>query len=107
MEPSQDWQSPHFEERLRQLDRAGVSFEFLRRNRSYRADYSRALEEIASARTRRDAAIARLSRRWGVVFPCRSRSLRPDRCTLVATTAIPCHCDCHKRAGRLCCFCIS
>ena len=47
MEPSQDWRSPHYEEQLSRLDRGGISFEFLRRNRSYRADYRIALEEIA------------------------------------------------------------
>lgn len=104
MEPSQDWRSPQFEEQLSRLDRGGISFEFLRRNRDYRADYNMVLEQIASDMVRKDVAIARLSRRWGVEFPCRSRCLRPDRCPLVATTALPCHCDCHGRAGRLCCI---
>lgn len=107
MEPSQDWRSPHYEEQLSRLDRGGISFEFLRRNRSYRTDYKVALEEIASDRARKDAAIARLSSRWGVEFPCRPRGLRPDRCALVAATALSCHCDCHRRAGRLCCVLVS
>lgn len=103
MESSQDWRSPHYEEQLGRLDRGGISFEFLRRNRSYRTDYIMALEEIALDKARRDAAIARLSSRWGLEFPCRSRCLRPHRCALMETTALPCHCDCHRRAGRLCC----
>ena len=107
MEPSQDWRSPHYEEQLSRLDRGGISFEFLRRNRSYRADYRIALEEIASDRARRDAAIARLSSRWGLEFPRRSHCLRPNRCALVAATALSCHCDCHRSAGRLRCILVS
>ena len=68
MEPWQDWRSPHHQQ-LRRLDRGGISFEFLRRNRSYRADYKMAREEIASDMAGKDEAIARLSRRWGLEFP--------------------------------------
>ncbi|WP_244846606.1 transcriptional regulator domain-containing protein [Mesorhizobium sp. L-8-3] len=103
MEPSHDWRSPHYEEQLSRLDRGGVSFEFLRRNHSYRADYKLALEEIASDRARKDAAIGRLSRRWGLQFPSRPLCLRSHRCALVATTALSCHCHRHRRTGRLWC----
>ena len=103
MEPSQDWRSPHYEEQLSRLDRGGVSFEFLRRNRSYRADYRMVREEIAFDMAGKDAAIARLSRRWGLEFPSRPSCLRPHRCALMATTALSCHRNCHRRAGRLWC----
>ncbi|MGO4831448.1 DUF6499 domain-containing protein [Rhizobiaceae sp. 2RAB30] len=103
MEPSQDWRSPHFEEQLSRLDRGGVSFEFLRRNPSYRADYKMALVEIASGKARRDAAITRLSRRWGLEFPSRPCCFRPHRCAPMATTALSCHCLCHRRAEGLRC----
>ena len=101
MEPSQDWRSPHYEEQLSRLDRGGISFEFLRRNRSYRADYRNTLEEIASDMAGKDAAIARLSRRWGLEFPSRPCCLRPHRCALMATTALSCHCHRHRRADGL------
>ena len=39
MEPLQDWRSPQFEEQLSRLDRGGITFEFLRRNKQYRKDY--------------------------------------------------------------------
>lgn len=69
MEPLQDWRSPQFERELGSLDRGGVTFEFLRRNKRYREDYANALEEIASGGTGKAAAIARLTRRWGLAFP--------------------------------------
>lgn len=103
MEPSLDWRSPYYQEQLCRLDCGGVSFEFLRRNRSYRTDYKLALEEIGSDRARRDAAIARLSRRWGLQFPSRPCCLRPHRCALVATTALSCHCHRHRGARGLWC----
>ena len=104
MEPPQDWQSSHFEKQLSRLDRGGLSFEFLRRNQNYHADYKMALEEIAFDKVKRDAAIARLSHRWGLEFPCRSSRFRPHHYALMATTALSRHCDCHGRAGRLCNF---
>ena len=53
MEPLQDWRSSQFEDELGRLDRGGVSFEFLRRNRQYRQDYATALMEIAAGGTTR------------------------------------------------------
>jgi hypothetical protein len=75
MEPLQDWRSPRFEEELNRLDRGDVAFEFLRRNKSYRADYRacmQAREEIASGKARKAEAMVALLRRWGLTFPCRS-----------------------------------
>ena len=60
MEPLHDWRSPQFEEHLGRLDRGGVSFEFLRRNREYRQDYADTLARVASggAGTMKDFADA-------------------------------------------------
>ena len=69
MGPQQDWRSPQFEEQLSRLDRGGVTFEFLRRNKQYRQDYATALTEVAAGGATRAEAIARLSRRWGLAFP--------------------------------------
>lgn len=69
LEPIEDWRSPQFEEQLDRLDRGGVTFEFLRRNRQYRQDYAEALAAIATGGKARTAAITRLSRRWGLSFP--------------------------------------
>lgn len=78
MEPLRDWRSPLFEERLGRLDRGGVSFEFLRRNREYRQDYVDTLAKVASGGVGKAEAIAHLSRRWGLVFPGRSFFTGPD-----------------------------
>lgn len=72
MEPLNDWRSPRFEEELARLDRGGVAFEFLRRNRLYRQDFADTVARAASGGADTNATIARLSRRWGLVFPCRS-----------------------------------
>ena len=70
MEALKDWRSPQFEEDLAKLDRGGIAFEFLRRNARYQADYAKAMKRIAAGGEERSGAIARLSRRWGVTFPC-------------------------------------
>lgn len=101
MEPLQDWRSPQFENELSRLDRGGVSFEFLRRNKQYRQDYATALTEIAAGGTTRTEAITRLSRRWGLAFPRRPFCIGPDRPSCVAGTMLPCHADCHCCPGRL------
>ena len=75
MEPLQDWRSPHFEEELNRLDRGGVTFEFLRRNKDYRQDYAayrEARDGTASGKSKKIEAIVRLFRRWGLTFPGRS-----------------------------------
>ena len=50
MEPLQDWRSPQFEEQLSRLDRGGITFEFLRRNKQYRKDYHAVAEAVVSGR---------------------------------------------------------
>lgn len=72
MEALKDWRSPQFEEELAKLDRGGIAFEFLRRNARYQTEYAEAMKRIATGGEERSGAIARLSRRWGVTFPCRS-----------------------------------
>jgi len=75
MEPLQDWRSPYFEDELNRLDRGDVAFEFLRRNNSYRTDYASYIKEqseIVPDKAKKAERIARLLRRWGVTFPCRS-----------------------------------
>jgi hypothetical protein len=60
-----DWRSPSDYEYLRQLDRAELAWEFLRRNQEYRKDFVRILD-VAS---REATAIAE---RWGLCFRLRS-----------------------------------
>ncbi len=104
MEPLQDWRSPQFENELTYLDRGGVSFEFLRRNGQYRQDYATALTEIAAGGTTRAAAIAHLSRRWGLAFPGGPRCIGIRRASDLATDVLPCGPRCHGCSRRLCSF---
>ncbi len=59
-----DWRSPSNYDYLEQLDRAGMAWEFLRRNREYRKDFVRILDATAREAT----AIAE---RWGLSFRLR------------------------------------
>lgn len=105
MEPLQDWRSPQFEQQLGSLDRGGVAFEFLRRNRQYRNDFADTLARIASGGTDKTDAIASLSRRWGVSFPGGPFCIGADRTACLAAADIPCRGHCHGCPRRLCrCF---
>lgn len=102
MEPLHDWRSPQFEEYLGRLDRGGVSFEFLRRNREYRKDYVDTLARVASGGTGKADAIACLSRRWGLAFPGGPFCIGIDRASHLAGAAFPRHRHCHGCPRRLC-----
>lgn len=104
MEPLQDWRSPRFEEELSRLDRGGVTFEFLRRNRQYRQDYAETLARIAADSTTRAEAIERLSPRWGLAFPGRPVCIGLHRASCLAAPALCCHAHCHRCSQRLCRF---
>ncbi|QRZ15742.1 hypothetical protein JWJ88_15660 [Paracoccus methylovorus] len=75
MPSTTDWRSPGYDDRFRTLDRARMTFQFLRRNRRYRAEYSRIRQHIGPNGTAGDSAreeIARMARRWGLMFPGQS-----------------------------------
>lgn len=59
-----DWRTPKDYEYLKQLDRAELAWEFLRRNQEYRKDFVRILDSTAREAT----AIAE---RWGLSFRLR------------------------------------
>lgn len=102
MGPLQDWRSPQFEEELNRLDRGGVTFEFLRRNKQYRQDYATALREITTGGTTSAEAIGRLSRRWGLAFPGGPRCIGHHRSSDLGTVTLPCGAHCHGCSRRLC-----
>jgi hypothetical protein len=102
MEPLQDWRSAQFESELGHLDRGGVSFEFLRRNKQYRQDYMAALTEIAAGGTTRAEVIARLSRRWGLAFPGGPRCIGHNRLSDLGAVTLPRGAHCHGCSRRLC-----
>jgi hypothetical protein len=60
-----DWRSPSDYGYLRQLDRAELAWEFLRRNPDYQKDFARIVEA-----TSRDAID--IAERWGLCFRLRS-----------------------------------
>ncbi|MBN8933187.1 MAG: hypothetical protein J0G97_15425 [Rhizobium pusense] len=89
MEALHDWTSPRFEHELGHLDRGGVTFEYLRRNRQYQDDYRQALESTDSVDTKRLEAEEELSRRWGVMFPGRSISFGSSLSADLASGTLP------------------
>ena len=68
-----DWRSQHAVDALLELDRAGLAWEFLRRNPDYRENFRQTLQRIASGEISEEAAMTELSRRWGLSFRPRSR----------------------------------
>lgn len=50
------------------LGRADLAAEFLRRNRTYCAEYARMQERIATGAVAQNAAEAAFARRWGLSF---------------------------------------
>lgn len=101
MEPLHDWRSPQFEEELGHLDRGGVAFEFLRRNKEYRRDFADALAEATSGAADKGGTIARLSRRWGLVFPGGPVCLCPGCAAIVVAAALSCRGHCHGCPCRI------
>jgi len=50
------------------LGRADLAAEFLRRNRTYRAEHTQMRQRIASGAVAKSAAEAAFARRWGLSF---------------------------------------
>ena len=63
-----DWRSPDYVEALKDLDRAGFAWEFLRRNPAYRDDYA----EIADDPDKQELSPGAVGRRWGLSFRLQS-----------------------------------
>lgn len=100
MEPLDDWRSPNFERELGRLDRGGIAFEFLRRNRQYRQDYAQVLEQLAAGADKSET-INRLFYRWGLTFPGGPLRIRLDSATLMVAEALSGHRHRHDCARRL------
>ncbi|WP_425598460.1 transcriptional regulator domain-containing protein [Brucella intermedia] len=69
MEALQDWTSPRFEEEFWRLERGGITFEFLRRNKRYRNDHRQVRDSTTSGKSRPAEAERHFCQRWGVTFP--------------------------------------
>ena len=50
------------------IGRADIAAEFLRRNRTYRAEHTQMQQRIASGAVAKNAAEAAFARRWGLSF---------------------------------------
>jgi Family of unknown function (DUF6499) len=68
-----DWRSQESVDALLELDRAGLAWEFLRRNPDYREDFRQTLQRITLNEIAEEAAMTEFSRRWGLSFRPRSR----------------------------------
>ena len=55
------------------LGRADIAAEFLRRNRTYRAEYAQMQQRIADGAVAKNAAESAFARRWGLSFRHRAR----------------------------------
>ena len=64
MPRTRDWRSPEAAEALKDLDRSGLAWEFLRRNREFREHYTTILERIASNALSEEAALTEVADRW-------------------------------------------
>ena len=96
MPKTMDWRSQDAADSLKELDRSGLAWEFLRRNPEYREDYRQALQRIASGAITEEAAMAEISRRWGLSFRPRSRrASKPPPDDLAARTLAARRCPCH------------
>lgn len=65
-----DWRLSSTADALNQLDRAGLAWEFLRRNPGYRKDYRRIDHDAADA----DGTATAAGERWGLCFRLQPRS---------------------------------
>jgi hypothetical protein len=68
MPRTRDWRSPEAAEALKDLDRSGLAWEFLRRNPEFREHYTSILGRIESNAVSEEAAITELSDRWGCLI---------------------------------------
>jgi hypothetical protein len=74
-----NWRSPTDSDYLKQLDRPGFAWEFLRRNPGYQEDYETIVRGAASDAGSGGVTSEALARRWGLAFPGRSKTVcRPS-----------------------------
>ena len=95
MPPASDWRSLAREGYLKDLDRPGFAWEFLRRNPAYQEDYNTIAREAASDAadegTRREPLVSR----WGLTFPDRPAASCRSSDRLLAARGAP-----HRRPPR-------
>ena len=77
MPRTRDWRSPESADVPKDLDRAGVAWEFLRRDPEYREHYASVGQRMDSGAISQETALSELSDRWGCMF-IRDPSLPAD-----------------------------
>ena len=77
MPRTRDWRSPEAADVLKDLDRSGVAWEFLRRDPEYREHYASVVQRMDSGAISHETALSELSDRWGCMF-IRDPSLPAD-----------------------------
>jgi hypothetical protein len=82
MPRTRDWRSAEAADALKDLDRSGVAWEFLRRDPEYREHYASVVARIESDAISPDTGLAELSDRWGCMF-IRDPSLPADADSLI------------------------
>ena len=85
MPPASDWRSLTQHDYLKDLDRSGFAWEFLRRNPAYQEDYNTIVREAASDAADEEIRREPLVWRWGLTFRDRpAASCRPGDRLLAA-----------------------
>ena len=98
-----DWRSSTEIDALQQLERPGFAWEFLRRNRKYRADYGRIIGAGRNDKREVAKAAAKFARYWGLICTDRPKtsSNRGDGTMAPGNRANRCHFDaCADRLRR-------
>jgi hypothetical protein len=93
-----DWRSPNYVDALKQLDRAGFAWEFLRRNPTYREDYENVSKDPEDDDTNKVA----VGHPWGLSFRLRSHAPRFPGIGGLAAGTYPSRGDAGPGTGRLC-----
>jgi hypothetical protein len=68
MPRTRDWRSPESADVLKDLDRSGVAWEFLRRDPEYCEHYASVVRRMDSDVISRETGLTELSDRWGCMF---------------------------------------
>ncbi len=86
-----DWRRPETYETLRDLNAAGLAWEFLRRNPDYQLDYVKSNDAAIPIEQPSEV------RHWGLSFPCRSHAFSQRAIRVLvgvdcAGRCLPCSC---------------
>src|SRR5262245_33701966 len=85
-----NWRSPTESDYLKNLDRPGFAWEFLRRNPDYQEDYETIVRGAASDAGSGGMTSDALAWRWGLAFPGGSKTCRGPSGRVLATGDATC-----------------